>query len=31
MKRRIYTDTSVFGGYYDEEFREPAPRDSDTS
>lgn len=22
MKRRIYTDTSVFGGYYDEEFQE---------
>jgi hypothetical protein len=24
MKRRIYTDTSVFGGYYDEEFQEPS-------
>lgn len=24
MKRRIYTDTSVFGGYYDEEFEEPS-------
>lgn len=24
MKRRIYTDTSVFGGYFDEEFREPS-------
>ncbi len=22
MRRRIYTDTAVFGGYYDEEFRE---------
>lgn len=26
MKRRIYTDTSVFGGYYDEEFQEPSGR-----
>jgi predicted nucleic acid-binding protein len=26
MKRRIYTDTSVFGGYYDEEFQEPSRR-----
>lgn len=26
MRRRIYTDTSVFGGYYDEEFREPSRR-----
>ena len=24
MKRRIYTDTSVFGGCYDEEFRKPS-------
>lgn len=26
MRRRIYTDTSVFGGYYDEEFQGPSRR-----
>jgi predicted nucleic acid-binding protein len=26
MKRRIYTDTSVFGGCFDPEFREPSER-----
>jgi hypothetical protein len=26
MRRRIYADTSVFGGYYDEEFQEPSRR-----
>lgn len=26
MKRRIYTDTSVFGGCFDAEFREPSER-----
>ncbi len=26
MRRRIYTDTSEFGGYYDEEFQEPSRR-----
>jgi predicted nucleic acid-binding protein len=26
MRRRIYTDTSVLGGYYDVEFQEPSRR-----
>lgn len=26
MRRRIYTDTSVFGGCFDDEFREPSQR-----
>lgn len=26
MRRRIYADTSVFGGYFDEEFEEPSRR-----
>lgn len=26
MRQRIYIDTSVIGGYYDEEFEEPAKK-----
>ena len=26
MKQRIYIDTSVIGGYFDEEFKEDGPQ-----